>query len=245
MSRLAILALALALGAPLPACSSPVMPPVPNEPAPAPGPATSAPRAELRATVRIDAEPGAKRFQGVWLELSGGARWVIDYRAREVWRSFADRAVLVSGRCYEPKGQAIRAQHFEVDRMRMADPGRPDVPLLEVGPEARMRGTFAEVAYPEGSKLAGSKDLVFRAESGAEYRVLGAEPGKLAPGQAVAIRAAELERGGVTIDARPVERNLAYTAGPGGRYLWLLDVLDASAGERDPGRTYGACPGES
>jgi hypothetical protein len=247
MSRLAILApaltLVLAIGAAVPACGSPGKPPVTSDPGggagPAPGGASRMPvdpaGPERRATVRIDAKPGGKRFQGVWLELAGGARWVIDYRAREVWRPFADRAVLVAGRCYAPQGQAIWAQHFEVARMRFADPGRPDGPLLEVGPVARLRGTFAEVAYPAGSKLAGSKSMVFRAEGGGEYRLFGAVPGVGQPG-----RFALGER--VAIDARPVEPNPAYAAGPGGPHLWILHVLDASAGERRPGRTYGACP---
>lgn len=75
MARLAIPALALALAAPIPACSSPGKAPVTTESVPAPGP-------ERRATVRIDPAPGGKQFQGVWLELEGGARWVIAYRAR-------------------------------------------------------------------------------------------------------------------------------------------------------------------
>jgi hypothetical protein len=259
------LVLVLALGAAVPACGSPVKPPAPptaSDPAAgadpgagaAPGAGVGADAAdgastgatppmttsdpaepERRGTVRIDAQPGGKRFQGVWLELGGGARWVIDYRARDVWRPFADRAVLVTGRCYEPQGQAIWAQHFEVTRMRFADPGQPTAPILEVGPEIRLRGAFAEVAYPAGSKLAGTKDLVFRAEGGGEHRLFGAVPGAGQPG-----RFALGEH--VAIDARPVERNLAYTAGPGGPHLWILDVRDAAAGPREPGRSYGPCP---
>lgn len=232
------LALALTVGAAVPACGSPAKPPVTSGNGGAKA-AEAAAGPELRATVRIDAQPAAKRFQGVWLELGdSGARWVIDYRARDVWRPFADRAVLVTGRCYEPEGQAIGAQHFEVERMRFAGSGRPDAPILEVGPETRLRGMFAEITYPAGSKLAGSKDLVFRADDGAEFRLFGEVPGA-EPGAALGKPALGKR---VAIDARPVKRNLAYTAGPGGPHLWIADLLAASAGEREPGRSYGACP---
>lgn len=93
------------------------------------------PPRERRATVRVDAQPAGKKFQGVWLELADGARWVIDYRPRLPWRSFADREVLVTGGCYEPFGQAITAPHVRVDRMRFAEDRRGVQPYLEVGPE--------------------------------------------------------------------------------------------------------------
>lgn len=228
-ARALVIVIALASGASLPACFRSVKPPEASQPER--GGATQPPAAdERRATVRIDPAPSHKRFQGVWLELDGGARWLIDYRTNEMWRAFEDRAVLVTGRCYEPAGQAIGATHFEVERMRFADGRRPDAPILALGPETRMRGVFAELAYPAGSKLAGETYLVFRDDGGVEHRPFGAERGRLRLGERVAI------------DARPVERNLAYTAGPGGPHLWLLHVLPADAGEPDRGRAYGPCP---
>ena len=127
-------------------------------------PTTTAPPAanERRATLRIDAQPGGKKFQGVWLEFAADKRWVIDYRPRELWKPFEDREVIVTGACYRPVGQAIMATHFRVDRMRFVKPERGRGPILEVGPEQWIRGAFAMRTFPPGSKLADSPMRVFR-----------------------------------------------------------------------------------
>lgn len=184
--------------------STPVTTPASPQPTPA--------AHERRATVRIDAEPGSKRFQGVWLEFADGARWVIDYRAREPWRSFQDREVLVTGGCYEPLGQAIMATHFRVDRMRLVDPVRGRQPYLEVGPEQLLHGELVIESAPTGSKLAGTSALTFRVEDGTRYPVTG--DGALTPAGPVAVR------------ARVLLADLTYAARTGDSDLWILDVHD-------------------
>jgi hypothetical protein len=206
MNRLALLGLAVA-------CSSPVKPPARSDgdasaPASAPAPAGD----ERRATVRIDAEPAGKKFQGVWLELADGRRWVVDYRPREIWRSFEDEEVLVTGHCYQPFGAAISATHFQVEQMRFAAAPRRSTPLVAIGPEETLTGSFGEVGYPEGSKRAGSREPVFHSDDGVTYHLFGRVDRPGAPGTPR------------TVTARRVEPDRAYAALPGGERIWVKDV---------------------
>lgn len=170
---------------------------------------------EYSATIRIDAEPGGKKFQGVWLEFAADRRWVIDYRPRELWRGFQDAEVIVTGTCYRPFGQAISATHFKVERMRFAAPPKRSVPFFELGPEQLMKGSFVEQAAPAGSKLAGSHQLEFQADDGTTYGIAGTSGSAPAPGAA-------------KVTARSVKLNLAYAATTGGPHLWILSVHDAA-----------------
>jgi len=191
--------------------SKPVKPQDPTTPAPAAN--------ERRATVRIDARPGGKQFQGVWLEFAADKRWVIDYRPRELWKPFEDREVIVTGACYEPFGQAIRATHFRVDRMRFVNPERGRGPILEIGAEQWIRGAFAMHDFPAGSKRADSPMLVFRADDGTEFILAGASDELPAAGKAARVK------------AREVTPDMSYMAQPGGRNIWILDVRDPDSVE--------------
>lgn len=171
----------------------------------------SASETERRAIVRIDAEPSGKKFQGVWLE-ANDKRWVIDYRPRELWKPFENHEVLVVGECYRPFGQAISATHFRVDRMRFVTPERGRGPILELGAEHLLRGTFVMHAFLVGSKRADSPVLAFRADDGTEYFLAGASAALPAIGTAARIKSRE-----VTLD-------MSFMAQPGGRTLWVLDV---------------------
>ena len=115
---------------------------------------------EVVATLRIDAEPSGKRFQGVWLELPDGARWVIDYRPRACWLALADQEVVAVGAHYTPEGQAIRAPHFRVETLRVRDATSASVVAL--GPEQTWTGTVVEVQGAPGSKQEGTSWLVLR-----------------------------------------------------------------------------------
>jgi hypothetical protein len=181
-------------------------------------PTTESPDAvEHRAVLRIaasggnDADVSAKRFQGVWLEVAGGERWLVDYRANPLWRSFADRAVIVTGHHYapDPWAQAIRADHFEVGRMRLADTPMGSSPLREIGPKQRLSGTFTARAWPDTSKLAGSVELVFET-AGTSYP-LASSPAGIEPGPA-------------TITARFVDPDPTYAATTSGPQLWIIAV---------------------
>src|SRR5262245_48072387 len=89
--------------------------------------------ASRRATLRVDPAPGPKHFQGVWLEVENGKRFVIDYWARSLWRGFDGSEVIVKGDCYEPFGEAINATHFRVDEMKFAMPMPGRAPYLTIG----------------------------------------------------------------------------------------------------------------
>ena len=178
---------------------------------------------ERRAIVRIDAQPGGKKFQGVWLEFADDRKWVVDYRPRELWKPFQDREVLVTGYCWAPKGQAINAPHFHVEHMTFVKPERGRGPILAIGPEQVLRGAFRESGFPPGSKLAGSTETKF-----AGYGVHGASVALPAAGEAV------------TVIAREIEPDMSWTAQTGGPKLWILDVRGADASVEE--RTRVTCP---
>ncbi len=169
---------------------------------------------ELRGTLRIDAAPGAKRFQGVWLEHADGTRWVIDYRARDLWTWFADHDVIVTGGTYAPQGQAINAIHFRIDSLRFARPDYGRGPYLSMGPEQLLAGAFVtETALP-GSKLAGSSWGAFVDEAGKHYVVVGEE---IDPRRGA---------GPVSVRARVLEPDMSYTARTSGPDLWVVAIED-------------------
>jgi hypothetical protein len=167
------------------------------------------PPAAVRAILRIDPEPGAKKFQGVWLVRDDGSKLVIDYRARQLWTWFADREVLVTGGCYEPFGQAIMAKHYRVERMRPAK-AQPGVgPYLEIGPAELLRGEFAVVTAPPGSKLAGSSRVVFRT-GGTTFGVEGERPGP--------------EVTSARVRARKLLPDMSYRARESEHDVWIVSI---------------------
>src|SRR5262249_47884244 len=106
-----------------------------SEVKPVPSPKSNTPSGgERRAIVRIDAQPGGKKFQGVWLEFADDKRWLVDYRANELWKPFADREVLVTGYCWapDPRAQAIQATHFHVERMTFVQREMGRGPILAI-----------------------------------------------------------------------------------------------------------------
>ncbi|MEO8703998.1 MAG: hypothetical protein ABI867_28365 [Kofleriaceae bacterium] len=189
----------------------------PDVPAPAPKPTMTTSKAaptEYRATLRIDAQPGGKKFQGVWLDFGGAKRWVLDYRTNDLWESFQDAEVRVTGHCYEPFGQAIQAVHFEVDTLTFASAPKMAVPYFAIGPKRLYRGSFIATTAPPGSKLAGTVTTKFQVTSGKAYAM-----------------ASSLDvhgrSGAAAITARELEINLAYTATTGDPRVWVIAVHDA------------------
>ena len=160
------------------------------------------------ATVRIDAQPGGKRFQGVWL-VHGGAEWVVDYRARELWQPFDGLEVRVTGETWtpDPRAQAIQAQHFKVARLEVADPAKAKR-FRAIGPERELSGVFVHKRVPAGAKGAGASPLYFEEKDGQRYEVIGGEHGS----------------GAATVVARDVEINPTWAATTGGPFLWIETV---------------------
>lgn len=169
---------------------------------------TREPVEHVEATLRIDAAPGAKRFQGVWLELADGTRWVIDYRAHELWRGFEDQQVAVTGRRYTPLGQAIRATHFEVETLRFARPPSHAAPYRAIGPQRLLRGTFVEHVWPAGTRRAGDTERRFATDDGQIYELANATS----------------EAGPVAVTARVLEPDPSYAATTGTPRLFVIRV---------------------
>lgn len=186
---------------------------------------------EREAIVRIDEQPGAKRFQGVWLEFAPDRRWVIDYRARELWKSFVNREVIVTGQCYRPFGQAISSTHFRVDRMRFVKPERGRGPILELGPEHLLRGKFGERKYAPGSKRADSPDPAFIDDAGKTFVIAGASESIPALGTPARVL------------VREVIPDMSWMAQGDGDKIWLLDVRRPDAAdETEHAPTIVPCP---
>jgi hypothetical protein len=168
---------------------------------------------EFSGKMTIDPKPGGKHFQGVWVQRDGASmpkpgeldrdRLLVDYRARELWRSFEGERVLARGTCYHPFGQAIRATHFEIDRLKFAGTPPASARLLEIGPYAVMSGEL--VAH------AGGKDLVFRSGS-ITYAIAGDSSGsKLAAGPA-------------KLGVRTVAVNPKVVSTTSKDHVWILNV---------------------
>jgi hypothetical protein len=181
---------------------------------PPPAPALAEPALEeIDAVVEIDAEPGGKRFQGVWLVQGADTRWVISYRAEPWLRGFEGQRVHARGRRYTPEGQAIDATHFRLEDMRVIDPSFGTV-FIEVGPELTLQGTIRVDIGAAGTKSAGERWHVFDSETQGSFQLANAPDG-LVLDRRIGVRA----------------RTMVYSpfvAHRGGPMLWVLDV------DRDP-----------
>lgn len=184
---------------------SPPPPPPPAGHHDAPPPPTTG---AFVARLAIDAQPGGKRFQGVWLE-HGGGRWIVDYRARELWQPFDGLDVRVTGETWtpDPRAQAIQAQHFKVGRLEVADRAQAKH-FLAIGPERELTGVFVHKRMPVGSKSEGESPLYFEETGGHRYEVIGGEHGS----------------GAATVVARDVEVNPTWAATTGGPFVWIEKV---------------------
>lgn len=169
---------------------------------------------DIDATVEIDAEPGGKKFQGVWLAMGGDTRWVVSYRAEPWLREFEGQRVHARGRIYSPQGQAIRATHFRLEHMRVIDPQAKISTFVEVGPERTLTGVMRQDIGAAGTKSEGERWHVFDSETDGRF-LLANTPDDIVLEQRIAVRA----------------RSIVYSpfvAHRGGPTLWVLDV------DRDP-----------
>jgi len=187
-------------------------PPASTRPAQSSGPAHTERVERFEALLTIDEKPGAKKFQGVWLEREDGERFVVSYRVHPWFEGFAGHRVKVTGERYEPKGQAIMAPHFRVHTLEIAgDPKEAPMPsVLRLGAETKLRGEFEVRTVSSGAKGAGERYQVFVSDAGTTYYVTGSiEPGLMGKQ--------------VDIVGRESEPSPFYAAMRGGRYLWLID----------------------
>jgi hypothetical protein len=77
---------------------------------------------QLEGRYEVDPIPGGKRFQGAWLVLEDGTRYVIAYRPVAKYFQFIDKRVRIGGRPYTPgrDTQHIQATHLEVHSIELA-----------------------------------------------------------------------------------------------------------------------------
>lgn len=160
------------------------------------------------AIVRVDAEPGSKKLQAVWLERGDGERWIVAYRPEPWLVAFADKPVEVSGGRYIPGGQAVKATHFRIDTLRITDD--KELGLFEsVGPERTMTGIFAERTGTVGAKDEGERYPVF--DNGEAAYELANRPDPLPLGSTVKVRVRETK----------YSKFAAHRDGP---LVWVLEV---------------------
>ena len=107
---------------------------------------------QLTGRYEVDPIPGGKRFQGAWLVLDDGTRYVIAYRPIPEHFRFLDKRVRIEGRPYMPGAdtQHIQATHLEVRTIELAPGETPyAVPPTEPIPPPVVR-TASEVAALDG-----------------------------------------------------------------------------------------------
>ena len=107
---------------------------------------------QLTGRYEVDPIPGGKRFQGAWLVLDDGTRYVIAYRPVPEHFRFLEKRVCVEGRPYMPGAdtQHIQAIHLEVRNIALAPGETPyAVPPTEPIPPPVVR-TASELAARDG-----------------------------------------------------------------------------------------------
>lgn len=202
---------------------APVQEPQPASPAKVEAPAAAkeetkpetkeAPVAEgFEAVVRVDAKPGGKKFQGVWLERKDGERWVVAYRPEAWLRRFEGRTVRVTGATYQPFGQAINATHFKIATLAVAERQGGVGPWFGVGPELTLQGKFVQATGGPGTKAEGSTWWTFVTGAGKTFEVEGSAEEKIEAGVVV------------QVVARQVEPDMSYVARRGEDALWILKI---------------------
>lgn len=112
---------------------------------------------QLTGVYEVDPIPGGKRFQGAWLVLDDGTRYVIAYRPIPEHFQYLEKRVRIEGRPYVPGAdtQHIQATHLAVQAIELAPGETPyelpptepiPPPIVETGGEAAARdGRWARV----------------------------------------------------------------------------------------------------
>jgi hypothetical protein len=161
------------------------------------------------AIVRVDAEPGSKKLQGVWLERGDGERWIVAYRAEPWLVPFADKKVSVTGGRYIPGGQAVKATHFRLDALRTTDDGDPGL-FESLGAEQEMTGELSERSGTVGAKDEGERYPVFTSDAGNAFE-LANRPDGLVYGKRVKVRVREMQYS-------------KFAAHRGGPMVWVIAI---------------------
>lgn len=181
--------------------------------APAPTP-TAADALAFEATVRIDAEPGGKKLQGVWLERDDGERWIAAYRPEAWLVPFDGKRVRVTGARYTPKGQAVSSEHFRIATLEATGDGLT-AGIVSVGAEVTMKGRFSEVVGEAGTKSEGERWSSFTSAGGESFALANTPEGLVT---------------GVDVEvvARPAEYS-KYAAHRGGPMIWVISIAGGPA----------------
>ncbi|WP_197041292.1 hypothetical protein [Chondromyces apiculatus] len=152
-------------------------------------------------------------FRGVLLRRDDGSEWVIAEGAETPLHAMDGRRVRVEGMAYEPEGQALVLRHLRVAVLTIADL-KEDAPYVEVRSEERLEGKFEPFTYPEGTKLAGERTILFIAAGGERFHVAH---------MPLKEREERLLGRALTVVGFRVEPS-RFIARPGGPYLWIQDI---------------------
>ena len=146
----------------------------------------------LEATLRVDPEPSAKHFQGVWLDRPGQPSLLAEYRALSCFQVFDGRAVTVTGEPWtpEPQAQQVMAPHVRIATLRLTEPS-PDLLLASIGPEKTWTGVAETLAGEPGSKMEGSTWSAFTAD-GTTFQIWDS-PADLPQDMRITVMAREVE----------------------------------------------------
>jgi len=165
------------------------------------------PPGALEGSIQVDPPnpDGGKKFQGVWFVTADGTKKLVAYNARSIWAQFEGKAVTVTGADYIPNGQAITADHFRIDHLKVTNEQEATL-YVSAGPETKMQGTMHLNRGEPGSKMANETWWVF-SSGGLNYQILNPVGWRL-------------KRPEVTLTAHRVERS-PFSAHMSGPSLWV------------------------
>jgi hypothetical protein len=107
---------------------------------------------ECEGRYEVDPIAGGKRFQGAWLILDDGTRYVLSYRPIPAQFAYVDKRVRVTGRPYTPgrDTQHMMAAHFQLDTIELAPGEEPYAEVPVRLPAPPMLHTMDEICKHAG-----------------------------------------------------------------------------------------------
>ncbi|MCA9664111.1 MAG: hypothetical protein KC503_00940 [Myxococcales bacterium] len=186
------------------------------------------PPEQVSGTLRVDPpyRGRGKPFRGVWIVTSKGKLLVsyLQKRPLRYWRDFDGKAVVAHGFSYTPYGQSIRARHFRLTSLTLADT-KAARGVVSLGARTSLCGRFELRAMPAGSKRAGKPVRYFVTRRAKRYIARGPH-----------------KRGWVRVRGRTYALS-PFVAHLGGARLWITDVRsDPSCAKPPPPKWRGPRP---
>ena len=165
------------------------------------------PSGSLLGIIEVDPKDSddGKKLQGVWLVSADGKKLLVAYNTRSLWAQFEGKTVSVTGESYTPSGQAMTADHYRIESLKVTPPEKATL-YVSAGPEIKLQGTMQLVKGEPGSKMADERWWVFNS-GGLTYQILNHAGWRL-------------KKPEVTLTAHRVERS-PFSAHMSGPSLWI------------------------